>query len=250
MTRVVDVYPDPDAASNAAADSVAALANGSRARRTLVISGGRTPERLFAILARRSADDPALRELEVFFADERAVPPTDARSNYGRARQLWFDPAGLATGRVHRIEGERPVEEAADRYDGALSRLFGGPPSADRPGFDLALLGVGDDGHTASIFPGMPLAERSTRWAVATAAGTLPPAVARVTLTRAALSTAREAIFLVTGPEKRSIVGRLLGPTPPDEPPLPASSITARDRVRWILDAAAAGAQDGRAPGG
>jgi len=244
VTREVAVYPDLAAASAAVAALVVELAHATDGDRTVVISGGRTPATLFGLLARASATEPGLRDLEVYFSDERAVPPDDPQSNFGLADRLWFAPAAMPPERVHRIRGElAPVDAAAAEYDAQLVRRFGGRPSPDGPGFDLAVLGVGPDGHTASLFPGAAAARVADRWAVASPPGTVPPPIPRVTLTSAALSTARTVVFLVGGADKRAIVRRLLAPGGADGTALPAATVRPRERLLWVLDADAAGAE-------
>jgi len=242
VKREIAVYPDLAAASAAVAAIVVDLARDGPERPSLAISGGSTPSTLFGLLAGATATTPRLRELEVFFSDERAVPPDDPASNFALARRLWFAPAKYPPERIHRICGEvQPVDAAADRYDAELRGFFGGPPSPDRTGFDLALLGVGPDGHTASLFPGVSPRGGPDRWAVATPPGRVPPPLSRVTLTQAALATARTVVFLVAGAEKRAIVRRLLAPPAPGEEPLPAAEVRPRERLLWVLDVDAAG---------
>jgi 6-phosphogluconolactonase len=134
-----------------------------------------------------------------WFGDERAVPPDDADSNYGMAREALLASVPVPEGQVLRMEGERAPADAAERYDALLRGAFGDLPPA-QPAFDLLLLGVGSDGHTASLFPGGDALAERARWAVAVPAPThIGPHVARVTLTRPALEAAREVLVLVTG---------------------------------------------------
>jgi 6-phosphogluconolactonase len=230
---------DPAALARAAAEEVARLAAEALAARgafRLALAGGSTPRALYRLLA-----DPAqpFRDripwsvVHAFFGDERAVPPESADSNARMAREALLDHVPLAA--VHRIEGELGAEEAAARYEDVLFAHFG---DVRLPVFDLVLLGLGSDGHTASLFPGSPALQERRRWAVAGPAG-LPPPVPRVTLTIPVLEAARAALFLVAGADKAEALRRLLRPRA-DEPLVPAAQIAFRGAVLVLADAAAA----------
>lgn len=240
LRREVEVFPDLEGASAAVAASIVALADDPSPRVSIAISGGRTPEGLFARLAEMHRTAPALARIDVFFADERAVGPRSADSNFALAERTWFGPGGVPPDRIHRVHGELPAGVAAEQYDADLRRYFGGAPAPGVRGFDLVLLGVGPDGHTASLFPGAADAAPAGRWAVATPPAPRPPRVPRITLTLAALATAREVVFLVGGAEKRAVVRQLLAPVPEGTPVLPAAQVEARERVRWMIAADAA----------
>jgi 6-phosphogluconolactonase len=197
------IFDDLDVLAASAAERVAAAARarlGERGRFALGLSGGRTPGRLYRRLA-----SPPLRDsvdwnrVRIFFADERAVPPTDPESNFRMARETLIDPAGIAPTHVHRMKGEYPdLEAAAVEYEAHLTEPL-----------DLLILGVGEDGHTASLFPGSPLArERSRRVAVVRDSPKPPPA--RLTITPRVIAEAREIIVLATGVEKADAVARAL----------------------------------------
>jgi 6-phosphogluconolactonase len=239
LAPVVHILADPLRAAEATADRLLALAETAlreRGRFVLAVSGGRTPEPLYALLGRRRSGSP---NWHLFLCDERLVPPEDPRSNLGLVRRLWLGPARFPEASVHAVETGLPADEAAERYNAALRAFFGVGPG---PTFDLLLLGIGPDGHTASLFPGSPsLAERD-RWAVAEKAPALDPAVARVTLTLPALSRARTALFLVSGADKQSSVARILGGGEPGPSSLlPAARISCAGPVEWFLDRRAAG---------
>jgi 6-phosphogluconolactonase len=216
------VLPDAVALARAAVDAWrAAAAEGVRARGrfAVAISGGKTPLPAYALLAR----EPGLpwAETDVFFADERCVPPGDPRSNYGAARAALL---GHVPARVHRIVGEREPEEAARAYEAELRATLG-----ERPALDLVLLGVGDDGHTASLFPGSPALDERARLVLATPAPPGALAAWRVTLGLAALDGARRACFLVEGEGKRAPLARILAGED-----LPAARVRAAE-VRWLV---------------
>jgi 6-phosphogluconolactonase len=179
--------------------------------------------------------------VHVVWGDERCVPPTDPESNFRMAREALLDHVPLPAGNVHRIHGEDDPARAAAAYEATLRELLrtpSGPPRSE-PGrnIDLALLGLGENGHTASIFPGSAAAAELVRWVTAE----YVPAVSmwRLTLTAPVLNAASEVLFLVSGGAKASMVKRILeGPRQPRE--LPAQLIAqTRGRTKWLMDQAA-----------
>jgi 6-phosphogluconolactonase len=234
---------DPAGVARAAAEEVARRAEEAvRARGgfALALSGGSTPKALYRLLAdpaqpfRARVPWPAVH---AFFGDERAVPPESPDSNARMAREALL--AHVPVGSVHRIEGERGAPEAAERYEDDLFQHFGDVPF---PAFDLALLGLGPDGHTASLFPGSPALEERRRWAVPAPAG-LPPRVERITLTFPVLEAARAVLFLVAGADKAAPLAALLRPRP-GEAPIPAARVHPAGEVLVLADAAAAAELD------
>jgi len=169
-------------------------------------------------------------EIEVFFGDERAVPPEHADSNYGMAREALLARVPLRPERIHRMEGEREDLDAAARdYAAQLPARL-----------DLVLLGLGPDGHTASLFPGSPALAERERTVMATPPAPLPPHVRRITLTLPAIGKARHVVFAVTGEDKADVVARVLE-GPPDAERLPAQAVRPESgSVVWLLDRAAA----------
>jgi 6-phosphogluconolactonase len=215
----------PDAAHLAAAAADALLA---AAPRQLVLAGGSTPEALYRELAARGTN--GLEHGSVWFGDERCVPPSDPASNYRMAARAWLDRAeGL---HVHRIMAELPPHEAADAYERALRAAF---PGAAVPGFDLVLLGIGDDGHTASLFPDTAALDERSRWVVANNVPKL--GTWRITMTFGALSSARAVWITVSGEGKAAIVGEIFG----NEATLyPVQRVRPEGGTVWWLDEAAA----------
>ena len=205
---------DAEAVAQAGAETVAAAIRGGT--RTLVLTGGTTPRRMHEMLA---SMDLEWGRVSVLFGDERCVPPDDPESNYGMARETLL--ARVDPGAVLRIPGELGAEEAASLYDAAVGRL--------QP-LDLVLLGVGEDGHCASLFPGHP-ALGAPGWAVAVHAAPKPPPD-RVSLTLGALRNARRVIFLATGAGKADALRRAQAGE------VPAGMIPGAE---WIVDRAAAG---------
>lgn len=225
------VFGGPGELALGAADWIAATLARTiavRGEASLVLAGGSTPAATYSALAGLPVDWRAVR---LYWGDERCVPPTESASNYRMARETLLDPAGVPADNVYRIEGERPSAEAADAYERLLRERFDGR----LPSFDLVLLGVGTDGHVASLFPGQE--ERwNRRWVVAV---DQPAAVERVTLGLDLLAAARCLGLLVSGAGKAAIVQRLVA-APAGE--LPAAAVIERaSSVVWLLDRQAAG---------
>jgi 6-phosphogluconolactonase len=209
----------------------------------VALSGGSTPRALFEMLASEPyASRVRWPSVHVFWGDERCVPPGDASSNYRMSREALLDHVPLRPENVHRIRGEDDPAAAAERYERELRAAFETPtgPARAEPGarFDLVLLGLGRDGHTASLFPHSHAVRERTRWVMAENVEALQ--MWRVTLTPEILNRAAEVIFLVSGGEKAAILRRVLyGAREIDE--LPAHAIApAGGRLRWLVDDAAA----------
>jgi 6-phosphogluconolactonase len=221
----------------------AAAAATSTGRFAVALAGGSTPNALYQLLATdafaRRIDWP---RVEFYWGDERCVPPEDAASNYRSAREHLLDRVPVAKGNLHRIEGERDPAEAAASYEHQLRARFASPSGPPRPApgsrFDLVLLGLGVDGHTASLFPSTPGVGESERWVVAHHVAAV--AMWRITLTPIVFNAAAEVLFLVTGGEKASTLRRVLeGPHQPTV--LPAQAIAPQSGgLRWLVDADAA----------
>lgn len=237
--RTIRRYPDPEAVSRAAAHDFVGLARAAiteRGRFCVALSGGSTPRRMYEILseAPRWAHLPWER-VEFFWGDERAVPPDHPDSNFGAAAASLLRKLAIPEERIHRIQGELPdVHEAARRYQAELTRVFDAPSDGRPPIFDLVLLGMGPDGHTASLFPySQPLTERR-RWVVGHHVARLGKA--RITLTPPILNRAAEVRLLVTGADKAGVLKEVLvGPRDPER--LPVQLVTPElGRLVWLLD--------------
>ncbi|HEX6202232.1 MAG TPA: 6-phosphogluconolactonase [Thermoanaerobaculia bacterium] len=230
---------------SAARRFVAAAAEAIEAsgRFVVALSGGSTPQGLYALLATDAyASRVDWSRVHVLWGDERCVPPDDPASNYRMARLALLDHVPLAAGNVHRIAGESDPAEAASAYERELRRLFGcptgPPPLAPGARFDLVLLGLGEDGHTASLFPGSKAVRETGRWAIAERVAGVPRT--RVTLTPPVINAAAEVLFLVSGREKAAMLHRALD-GPWRRHALPAQAIVpAAGRLRWLADAEAA----------
>ncbi len=202
-----------------------------RQRAVVALSGGSTPEKMFGILAQRPVK---WEQTLLFFSDERFVPLHDPVSNYGMANRSLLGPAGVPSDNVFPVPiGAASASAAAVEYEAILELELGATPS-----FDLILLGLGDDGHTASLFPwtaALGVQDHLVTWSPS---GTLPPPVDRVTFTFPVLNTARKVVFLVSGAKKAVALRSVLEDEPPCEE-RPAACVKAAD-VLWLLDEEAA----------
>lgn len=254
MSAQVHIHRSAELAASAAARrfiEIGSIAIERRGRFCAALSGGTTPIRMYEILAGSelsgNANHGGLRweSVHIFFADERCVPPDHADSNYALMRRCLLDRIDIPECHIHRIKGEWvPGELAANDYALMLREFFGagdaGPPNA--PTFDLVLLGVGEDGHVASLFPGSAALMEDRRWAMRTQA---PEGVAqrdRITLTLPVINAARQVMFLVTGAKKLSIVRPLLAGS--GDPRWPAAMVTCAGATEWHVDEAAAGSAE------
>ncbi|MEP6888479.1 MAG: 6-phosphogluconolactonase [Nitrospirales bacterium] len=208
----------------------------------VALSGGSTPRKLYGRLA---GTDCATRvewsHVEFYFSDERGVPPDHPDSNFKLARDMLFQPLGIKPPQVFCIEGEAgPPDLAARRYEETIRQQFGVRAPA-WPRFDLILLGLGDDGHTASLFPGSPALHEKMRAVVASEA---PRGVThRVTFTAPMINHAHMVVFMVAGAQKASAVRAVLEDHTPDANRYPATLIQpAEGRLIWYLDKTAASA--------
>jgi 6-phosphogluconolactonase len=225
-------------AARAAAEELASAVADAIADRGLfrvALSGGTTPTLLFDTLAkpryRRRVD---WTRTHVFFVDERCVPSSHERSNYRLTKEHLLDPLRVPPANVFRMRGEDEPRRAAAAYEKALREEFG----RGAPRFDLVFLGLGADGHTASLFPGTPALAETTRWVAPNRA--LSPGEWRLTLTLPVLNAGRRVVFLVAGGDKASVVSTLLRKKPGYRK-LPASRVSPkRGSLIWILDESAA----------
>jgi 6-phosphogluconolactonase len=209
---------------------------------TVALSGGSTPRPLYTLLATgKFARSINWSRVHLFWGDERCVPPDDPRSNYRVVRKALLDALPMPPANIHRIRGEDDPDVAAAAYERELRTFFGtngadGPP---RIGFDLVLLGMGEDGHTASLFPKLPAVTETVRWVMALFVEVA--SMWRVTLTPVVINAARNVIFIVSGSEKAERLRDVMeGPFQPEL--LPAQMIKpAHGRLLWLVDNAAAG---------
>jgi 6-phosphogluconolactonase len=232
----LETFADAEALARRAAGWLIAATEG-RDRVAIALSGGSTPRRLYEILAQPPyRDEFPWSRTHWFWGDERFVPPDDALSNYRMVREALLSLVPVAADHIHAVPtvGTGP-EAAAATYERTLQAFYGADRLAPaRPLFDAVLLGLGPDGHTASLFPGTAVLEERERW-VAAVLGAKDEA--RITLTYPALESSRHAAFLVAGPEKRTVLAALRR----GDTQLPAARLRPVGTLRIFADTAAVG---------
>jgi 6-phosphogluconolactonase len=242
---MVKTFVSPAALANAAARRVATLAKQAiedRGQFTIALCGGSTPQPLYARLAQADlADQLDWAAIHVFWGDERAVPPDHEDSNYRLAWDLWLSHVPIPGQNIHRIQGEMAPAAAAADYEGLLRSFFAARIRQDDAlvaRFDVVLLGMGEDGHTASLFPGAEAIQEKRHWVAAYPVEKLGKW--RITLTPVAINGARQVMFLVTGAGKTARLQQVLyGAYQPDR--LPAQIVRPpKGTVVWMVDEAAA----------
>ena len=238
MSADILIFPDLAELTRQAAARFAGLAADAVAARscfTVALSGGATPAGLYRLLAEAPYRDrlPWPR-IHLFWGDERCVPPDHPESNYRQAQEIFISRVPIPAANVHRILGEMGPDAAAQTYTAELRAFFGGP----WPAFDLVLLGMGDDGHIAALFPDSPAINETERPVVATAGLYRDRPAQRVTLTLPAINAARHILLLVAGAAKAPAVHAVLHGSPAA---LPAQRLhPAAGHLTWLLDEAAA----------
>lgn len=239
----IRIYRDGQAWAEAAAEFV--LEVGKEAVRTngrflIGLSGGTTPETLYrALTSPAFADRFDWSRTTFFFSDERCVPPDDPRSNYALAKKILFTPLNIMPSQIYRMAGESSDPQAAAFEYEQQQRLATKTSSSAQPSLDLVLLGLGEDGHTASLFPGASILRDRQRVIAATQSPKDPPN--RLTMTLAAINRASVILFLVTGAGKAGVVRAILDPRTEAERQLPAALVSPEEgRLIWFLDQAAA----------
>jgi len=235
----VQLDETPEGLAEAAARAFvegAAEAIAERGRFAVALAGGSTPKATYEVLARDHSEDVDWPNVHAFFGDERTVPPDHEDSNYRMAREALLDH--VPVGSVHRVRGELPPDEAAASYERDLGQFFGG----EFPVLDLVMLGIGEDGHTASLFPETAALEVTDRLAAANPVPKLD--TTRLTLTVPVLNAAREVCFLVSGAGKAGSLAEILeGDAAPRQ--YPAKLVRPPGGPTWMVDRAAASALRG-----
>jgi 6-phosphogluconolactonase len=226
MSVELRVLEDP------AAECASLLVRAAGAGGHVVLAGGSTPR---AAYEQAATSETNWSEATLWFGDERCVPPDDERSNYRMVKEALLDVlAARGVPAVKRIRGELGPEPAADDYEQELR-------SAGPPRFDLVVLGLGPDGHTASLFPDQDTLQERSRLAVAVPQAGLEPFVARVTLTLPALALGRSIVVLAVGASKADAVAAAFGPAATPDPHVPASMLAPlAEHITVLLDRAAA----------
>ncbi|HWX95621.1 MAG TPA: 6-phosphogluconolactonase [Solirubrobacteraceae bacterium] len=234
MTRLTTCVDDESLAERAAADVARYLTRTREERGVahLALSGGTTPRRTYELLAARSAE---LSGVEIWFADERCVAPDDEQSNYRLVAESLLAPADIPEERVHRMEGELGPDEGARRYARALCDGVN-HGEGQLPVLDLIVLGIGPDGHVASLFPGSPALDAGEDAVSLGVRDSPKPPPERITLSLAVLRAARRCLLVATGAGKADAIDAMLGEPSPHVP----ASLLRRERLTVIVDDAAA----------
>jgi 6-phosphogluconolactonase len=235
------VFPDIEALSRGALEELQRIledAVANRGRFAIALSGGHTPAKLYGLWAgaEKSNLKTPWEQVHLFWGDERYVPLDDPLSNYRMTRETLISRVPIPAANVHPVPVNLPTpEKAAEAYEAELRNFFGGEP----PTFDLQLLGLGGEGHTASLFPDSPALKEKQHWVAAVEVPAKPPR--RLTFTPVVLNCGRNTFFLVAGADKREILSAI--GNEPDLAPskYPAARIRPPGPVIWFLDKPAAG---------
>jgi 6-phosphogluconolactonase len=227
---------DPAALAKAAAERIVARIAANRGRVAICLAGGSSPKQLYQLLATEAyRSQIPWDRVHWFVGDERFVPAADPLSNMAMARGVFLDRCAPAAN-IHPIPTDSAdPQEAARRYERELKSFYGANElDLVRPLFDVVLLGVGPDGHTASLFPGYPAVEETERWVIEVPKAHVEPFVPRVTLTLPALGSCREMLIEASGAGKRPILTRVFAGED-----LPANRVHSTGETIWLVDAAA-----------
>jgi 6-phosphogluconolactonase len=239
MKTKIRIFKDEENLGRAAADVFTEQASRSileRDRFLVALNGGNTPMRLFQLLATDYRDRVDWGKVHIFWGDERCVPPDDAGSSYGQARDALLSRVPIPASNVHRVRGELGPAEAANEYS-IILKEFPSPP-LQLPRFDLVYLGMGEDGHTASLFPGSPVDVQEPVIPVTAHYQDRP--ANRVTLTPTVFNSARMVVFMVTGEKKAITLAKVLSERY-NPAQYPAQRINPTDgELIWLIDEEAA----------
>ncbi len=235
------VFETPEQVAEAAAERFVECASSSISKHesfTVALAGGTTPQHTYELLAGDEfRNRVAWSRVHLFFGDERMVSPDSGESNYRMVNESLISRVAIPQNNVHRMIGEAAADESARSYEAELKSFFG---AVDWPRFDLVLLGLGEDGHTGSLFPGKDALKEDKRWVVATRQP--QTGQERITLALPVFNNARLVMFMVTGKEKAAILARVLARVSTAEE-LPAQKIRpANGALDWLIDQAAASA--------
>ena len=240
----IEVLPDLEALSLRAASTFVSASKNSIATRKrfgVAISGGSTPRRLYMLLGSDAYHHQVdWQHVHLFWADERCVPKEDEASNFRAAYDPLLSKVALPDKNIHRIKGEEVPDKAARDYEEEIRNFFG---ESEKPRFDLIILGMGEDGHTASLFPGSKSLEEKVRLAIPVYLA--EPKKNRITLTLPVLNNADQILFLVAGRSKATVLSEVLGDEGKKEG-FPAGMIRPTDgNTIWLIDQEAAGKLEG-----
>jgi len=239
MRRDIRIFPTQESLAESLAGHVCELINNHSldgSYFTIALSGGKTPDLLFSVLGNKYNDENLWKNVRLFWVDERCVPPDNEESNYRKAHDLFFSKTGIDKGRIFRIRGEIDPVTEAERYSEVISENT--THKRGQPSFSLILLGLGEDGHTASIFPGNEILFKSER--ICTVAVHPVTGQKRITLTGPVLNNAENVFFHASGKNKAVMVKKILK-CDKSETRLPASYVNPiGGKLIWYLDTAAA----------
>jgi 6-phosphogluconolactonase len=232
----MEVLPDPAALARHVAEWMTAAALAANGPVRVSLSGGSTPKALYGLLASDEFRDRfPWRLVSWYWGDERFVPYDHPESNYRMTREAMLAKAPVPPENIHPVPADGTPEEAARRYERTLQEAYGATAlDPDRPLFEVTLLGLGPDGHTASLLPGDPVLEERKRWVAVVAHGR--PEV-RITMTYPVIESSRRVAFLVAGREKAPILRAIRA----GDSQLPAARVRPRGELFWFVDSAAAG---------
>jgi 6-phosphogluconolactonase len=236
MIGRIEILADPSALARRVAEWMTAAALAAKGPFRVSLSGGSTPKALYGLLA---SDDFRVRfpwqRVFWYWGDERFVPHNDPQSNFRMAREAMLTKVPVPPENIHPVPVDGSAEEAASRYERTLQEAYGGPVlDPSKPLFDITLLGMGLDGHTASLLPGDPVLQERKRWVAAVSHGR--PEV-RITMTYPVIESSRLVAFLVTGQKKAAIVDAIHA----GGSQVPAARVKPVGELSWFLDRAAAG---------
>ena len=237
----VNIYSTRDelaAAVSAHVAHLAAKASAVQGRFCVALSGGSLMDIISPPLGSNPLrDNVNWSTWHVFWADERWVPWSSLESNYGLAERQFFSRVSIPDEQIHAADDSLSPSETAQVYESTLAKVF--QPGAGRvPRFDLMLLGAGEDGHTASLFPNHPALNETRRWVVPVSGAPKPPPI-RITMTLPVINNARNVVFVAAGPSKANILSKVLNPRM-NQPELPARLVNPSDgELQWFLDRAA-----------
>jgi 6-phosphogluconolactonase len=232
----IDVSSDAEALARRAAEWLVDEATAGQGTFRISLSGGSTPRTLYTLLAQEPLRSRMPWDrLELFWGDERFVPPDHQDSNYRMTRETMLDQVPLKPDQIHRMPTEGSPDEAAQAYEDLLKQVYGSDTlDPARPFFDVTLLGMGPDGHTASLLPGAEVLEERTKWVAAVSHGRPE---ARLTLTYPLIDSSRSVAFLLNGAEKAKPFAQIRK----GDTTLPAARVQPVGRLLWFVDRAVLG---------
>ena len=235
----IKIYPTKTALIEATAHRIANIVSATLAHNdtfSIALSGGSTPKPVYERLATDYSSALDWSRIHLFFGDERAVDPDDEQSNYAMVKAALIDPLKLADENIHRIRGEDDPKAAAEAYEAEIQAHFSETPNQL---FDLNLLGMGDDGHTASLFPNTAAIHEDKKWVVAHRVDKVD--MWRITLTPASILRSSNIMFLISGENKADALYEVInGADNPDQYPAQVIARSTHEHIVWMLDADAA----------